>query len=578
MDPSALASRPIPKKRKATYACQTCRTLKVKCTGQQPCTRCVENKTECVLDPETDKRHKRLVNRRIDSLEEDQKLFIRLLRTLRHKNHHPSLEEIKLYMDNEMPREELEKTPELSQIHQGLATKPADRALNIARLCDIPPFSGPAKPWTTITDDDQFVSHLISLYFTWSCLAFSFIDRDFFLRDFDSGDANTLYCSPFLVNAMLADACYYSDYPESCAHFWREAKRLLDIEGDKLTLTTVQGLAVMYSCSSVMGKDRLGMTYFVRASEAILLLRSSYENSADDSPVKILSYLTLQKPAAMDCPTCDDLPIHQSNKEQWFPYPLLVEPSPAAHTNCVLNQKAKLGRIAWDLSNALFGDNSRLPRADIESAVNRTYARLLQWDMDLPECLPYNLQSIPEVLSLHMYYHVIIMTGFVFLKTPIPHADPATLQSIASARQKCISSAQAVSTLSSIATTLWGANSGDAANSDAFLNLAEAAVSVARLGLLPKGMFRLVQVVTLQLNDPDTLSPAISKLFKRFERRLWRREDHQRFSSAYPNSAAALRQQDGVVAEDLELDDFLEIWNDFSIAGQTDSSASEKER
>lgn len=197
-----------------------------------------------------------------------------------------------------------------------------------------------------------------------------------------------------------------------------------------------------------------------------------------------------------------------------------------------------------------------------------------------------------------MYYHVIIMTGFAFLKTPVPDAERETLQSIASARQKCISSARTVSTLVSMSTSRWGAGRqsivdlqficvalyvlmedlGDTANHDAFLNLAQAGVAMAGLGLLPKGMFRLVQVVTLQVNDPETLSPAISKVFRRFERRLWRREDNQRFSSAYPNFAAGLRQQDGAVAEDLEMDDFLEIWNDFSIAGQTDSSASERER
>lgn len=172
-----------------------------------------------MLDPDTDRRQKRPLNRRVDSLEEDQKLFIRLLRTLRHKNDHvdglldyirgakPRLEQIKQYMDQQLPQEELEKTPELLELYKGLAARPTGRALSIARLCDIPPYSGPAKPWTIVTNDDQFVSHLISLYFIWSCLAFNFIDRDLFLRDFNSGEVNSLHCSPFLVNAMLADAC-----------------------------------------------------------------------------------------------------------------------------------------------------------------------------------------------------------------------------------------------------------------------------------------------------------------------------------------------------------------------------------
>lgn len=332
-----------------------------------------------------------------------------------------------------------------------------------------------------------------------------------------------------------------------------------------------------------------------------------------------LSYLSLQKVPAMDRINCAQLPVHQRDQDQWFPYPLQVDPSPAAHTNCVLNQKATLAHITWDLSHALFEDNSRPPRADVEDAVNKSYTRLLRWAEDLPECLHYNDKSLREVLSLQlvgnpllrinilkfsqanrdsMYYHLIIMTGFAFLKIPVPQADSATLESLASTQEKCISSAQAVSTLVTISTSQWGAGRqsmvdlqficvalyvlmedlSDATNHDVFLNLTKASMSMAELGLLPKGMFRLVQVVTLQLNDPETLSPAISKVFKRFEKRLWRREDHQRFSSAYPNFAAALRQQDGTVPEDLELDDFLEIWNDFTISGQTDSEASERER
>ena len=50
------------------------------------------------------------------------------------------------------------------------ATMSAHRALSISRLCDIPLYAGPACPWTTVTDDNGLVSHLISLYFTWNNL------------------------------------------------------------------------------------------------------------------------------------------------------------------------------------------------------------------------------------------------------------------------------------------------------------------------------------------------------------------------------------------------------------------------
>ncbi|KAL4913290.1 hypothetical protein BDW62DRAFT_205716 [Aspergillus aurantiobrunneus] len=225
------ADREPPRRRKLTSACVACRAARTKCSKQQPCAFCTEKNIECVVDLEDDHRRKIPLKRRLDSLEDDQELF------------QPSLSEIKVYMDRNLPRRELEKPPELLEIYQQVSEprkttlRAGDRALSIARLCDIPPFSGPARPWTTVTDDDEFVSHLVSLYLIWNHIFFNWINRDLFLRDLNSRDVNSVFCSPFLVNAILAEACLYSDYPESCAipgdvttkgeHFWREAKRLI---------------------------------------------------------------------------------------------------------------------------------------------------------------------------------------------------------------------------------------------------------------------------------------------------------------------------------------------------------------
>jgi hypothetical protein len=65
----------------------------------------------------------------------------------------------------------------------------------------------PAKPWTRLTDDDDLVSHLISLYLEWVNPFFRVLEEDLFIKAMQSGDFNSEYCSPFLVNAMLAYAC-----------------------------------------------------------------------------------------------------------------------------------------------------------------------------------------------------------------------------------------------------------------------------------------------------------------------------------------------------------------------------------
>lgn len=78
-------------------------------------------------------------------------------------------------------------------------------------LCDVPLFEVPAKPWTDVTDDSHFVSHLASLYFTWSHPSCQFIDQELFLAHMMAGDLNSRFCSPFLVNSLLAVACVRSD-------------------------------------------------------------------------------------------------------------------------------------------------------------------------------------------------------------------------------------------------------------------------------------------------------------------------------------------------------------------------------
>ena len=71
---------------------------------------------------------------------------------------------------------------------------------------DGPLFWVSAFPWTTMTDDDNAVSHLVSTFLTlfnpfWRCL-----EEDLFLRAMHSRNLTSDYCSPLLVHAILACA------------------------------------------------------------------------------------------------------------------------------------------------------------------------------------------------------------------------------------------------------------------------------------------------------------------------------------------------------------------------------------
>lgn len=89
------------------------------------------------------------------------------------------------------------------------------KVMDIHFLCNEAPFKVPAKPWTSVTEDDDLVSHLVSLYFTWDYPFWTFLDRDVFLRHMARGDLESEFCSPFLVNAVLANACVSCPAPVS---------------------------------------------------------------------------------------------------------------------------------------------------------------------------------------------------------------------------------------------------------------------------------------------------------------------------------------------------------------------------
>lgn len=79
--------------------------------------------------------------------------------------------------------------------------------ITVEKLCDMPLLQVLARPWTTVTDDDHLISHLISLYFTWDHPVSQIMDQGIFLNHMASGDIQSECCNPLLVNSILALAC-----------------------------------------------------------------------------------------------------------------------------------------------------------------------------------------------------------------------------------------------------------------------------------------------------------------------------------------------------------------------------------
>lgn len=132
--------------------------------------------------------------------------------------------------------------------------------------------------WTEVTSDPVLVVHLMNLYFTWHYAYFTTLSKSLFYRDFLSGKPTpvtkrTEYCTPLLVNAMLALGCHFTlwgaartdphDPATAGDHFFKEAKRLIleNDEHEKARLATVQALALMSVREAGCGREAKGWVY-----------------------------------------------------------------------------------------------------------------------------------------------------------------------------------------------------------------------------------------------------------------------------------------------------------------------------
>ena len=126
-----------------------------------------------------------------------------------------------------------------------------------------PDLKSPTTTWTDISEDLNLVQHLLALYFCWEYPTFASLSKEHFLHDFQEGRQR--YCSPILVNALLALGCRFSTQPNTRAvpddpytsgdHFFKECQRLFYLEDNHHSLTTIQALGIMSIREASCGRD-----------------------------------------------------------------------------------------------------------------------------------------------------------------------------------------------------------------------------------------------------------------------------------------------------------------------------------
>jgi Fungal specific transcription factor domain/Fungal Zn(2)-Cys(6) binuclear cluster domain len=318
-----------PSKRKCvSTACIACRKRKSKCDGNLPaCAACASvYYTECVYDPNSDHRRKGvyrkdeklktrnttleiLIQALLNAPEEEVTDLVQEIRTCE------SLDTVaEALLAKEMNAEEEEDLLTFDEntgsphptLETQLSTKMGDMRLeegsaryiggtsNLLFLAEDTEITSnvdlhvdqvydedynPITSWTRVTDDPELVQHLLTMYFTYHYTYFTTLSKQLFFRDFRKGQLaftntrRTEYCTPLLVNAMLALGCHFTAWPDARTdrddsatagdHFFHECKRLImeNDEYEKPKLATVQALALMSVREAGCGRESKGWVY-----------------------------------------------------------------------------------------------------------------------------------------------------------------------------------------------------------------------------------------------------------------------------------------------------------------------------
>ncbi|KAL7628823.1 hypothetical protein AAE478_000338 [Parahypoxylon ruwenzoriense] len=531
----------IQKRRCVSTACIACRRRKSKCDGALPsCAACASvYGTECVYDPNSDHRRKGVYREKIDSMkarnstlqilieailnaeEDDVPDIVKRIRTC------DSLDTVaESILKQDFAGGEIEDEDQLEgdyttdmpvEGERDLARKMGELRLENGSTRFIggtshlihwdihgapnPEYESgnpdtanadPITSWSDVTAKPEDVKHLLNMYFNWHYPYFTTLSRTLFYRDFLKGKSNispnrTAYCSPLLVNAMLALGCHFTDV--ACAyatpgdswtkgdHFFAEAKRLIvdNDEYEKPRLTTVQALALMSVREAGCGREAKGWVYsgmsFRMAQDLGLNLdiggiRSDSDN-LDEQEVdarrvtfwgcflfdkcwsNYLGRLPQLQKNTYNVPKYDVFPDEDS--EAWCPYTdtgFNESAKQPSRTRTIGLQLSKLCEISSDLL-LFFYHPTHIGRSSGKSVelkkLSELHRRLEDWRKELPKELEPKEGQLPNVILMHMFFHLQYIHLFrPFLKYS-PTASP--LPPHVSPRRICTANAGAISKL-----------------------------------------------------------------------------------------------------------------------------------
>ncbi|KAL3465178.1 C6 transcription factor [Aspergillus heterothallicus] len=431
-------------KKRASMACLACKKSKRKCSGAYRCDNCIAYDRECVFDETKDQRRRVTAKHTAEELVYYQNYLDRIFKVVKAENEFfgqmlfdsirkgssredvwYTIEAALPLIDGNLPYTITSEGPFRPQV------------MDINYLCTEPPYLVPAEPWTTVTRDSSLVSHLVSLYFTCDYPSHVFLDRDVFLRHMNVGDTGSELCSPFLVNALLANACHFSEYSDVFKQgdaFLEEAERL-DLEmPQQPTLSYLQGTLMLYEKYSLSGEKGLGYTMLHRAicvGQSLGLIDSSGTNPTFGQVSKDME--TSQRMTAWGLFHIDTVvhanflrpsPIYQvmiarpkspTTEGLWNQYPPDSTEPDSAYFDEYFAKSCDLSEIARNMSQSLFArDDAGSLTKDWQDEKAALRTRLSEWSTGMQEHVRVDNLPPSYVLIMVMRYHTLLINLMLY--------------------------------------------------------------------------------------------------------------------------------------------------------------------
>ncbi|KAL2139972.1 hypothetical protein VTI28DRAFT_4449 [Corynascus sepedonium] len=308
-------------------------------------------------------------------------------------------------------------------------------------------FTLPVSRWTTVPLDNKLLNHILQLFWTWDCTVNRVIDRVMFEEDLKLLDpslqrsSNLCFCSPFLVNSILAYGCMYTTNEETFlelgnhltrgAAFAKEAARLLPLEYETPSLPLVQGLAALVVYEACLGNLSTTLDYMNRFYESYRKLDMDLCNGKWQTDIlgprrdkisQALSYIhwgfyiyewkqqyALGRPKSIRKPKSPKLWLDEhasllSREETadhwWFAYPLSLTPRKSLKRE-IFAAECEFTEILEEVLDFLSPvDGFPAPNEDPQKA-SKLYGKLVDWKFSLPDELREENAVHPAAILLH---------------------------------------------------------------------------------------------------------------------------------------------------------------------------------